>query len=130
MKCGAIEGRDSKMMRFRLGTAVLLCGLASAFAAQAAPGRAVPTVKVTSRSPFAVVGNGFAPGEQVRLIVTGISAINRSLRPGAGGSFTAQFPSIRPSRCAAISVVVKAAGVAVAHGFSKPAPECAERVDG
>jgi hypothetical protein len=108
----------------------LVCVLAGLVAAQAAFGRSASTVRITSRSPLVVVGSGFAPGTQLRLIVSGGSTASRSLRSGGRGAFTVRFESVRPSRCAALSVVVRSSGTAVARGFSKPAPECAEHVDG
>lgn len=118
------------MRQVRLGVGACACALSAVLVAQAAYGRAVPSVRVSARDPLVVVGTGFAPGKQLRLTVSGGSAASRTVRPGATGTFDARFPAIRPSRCAALSVVVRSSGTVVARGFSKPAPECAERVDG
>lgn len=118
------------MRQFRLGVGACACALSAVLVAQAAYGRAVPSVRVSARDPLVVVGAGFAPEKQLRLTVTGGSAVSRTVRSAAGGIFIAHFPTIRPSRCAALSVVVRSSGTVVARGFSKPAPECAERADG
>jgi hypothetical protein len=108
----------------------LVCGLIGLIAAQAALTRSAPNVRVASRDPLVVAGSGFASGAPVSLIVDDGSRVSRTVRPGAGGTFTVRFASIRPSRCATLSLVVRSAGTVVARGFSKPAPECMEHVDG
>ena len=126
-RCNRGEGL---VRQFRLGVGACAFALSAVLVAQAAYGRAVPSVRVSARDPLVVVGAGFAPEKQLRLTVTGGSAVSRTVRSAAGGTFIAQFPTIRPSRCAALSVVVRSSGTVVARGFSKPAPECAERADG
>ena len=108
----------------------MLCVLVGLIAAQAAFGRSAPTVGVASRDPLVVVGSGFVSRQPLRLIVNGSSTVSRSLRPGVADAFTARFPAIRPSRCAALSVVVRSTGATVARGISKPAPPTPEHVDG
>jgi hypothetical protein len=98
---------------------LLTAALVAASAAVAAPARLV----VMDRTPFAVRGMSFHPGEHVLVVLSakGGSASKR-LVAGTAGRFMARFPSMHVASCAAY--MVRATGDEGSHSVLKVTPEC------
>jgi hypothetical protein len=64
-------------------------------------------LSIADRDPLTIRGARFAPGEHVKLFVTGQGLIVRSVRAGPRGGFTTMF-RVRLGRCDA--VVIQAIG--------------------
>ena len=72
--------------------------------------RAKPQLKVLATRPLVVQGTHFRARERVRVTATTTSAVTRTVRTTAAGSFKAQFESVLVARCT--GATVKAVGVA------------------
>jgi hypothetical protein len=82
---------------------LVLAGLASA--------QTKPTLRLVRDTPLTLRGSGFRSGEIVRLTLlrAGKGRVDRSIRAGAAGTFTARFPLLvatQPCR----SLTVRAVG--------------------
>lgn len=84
---------------------VAICALLLTGSSALGAGRA--TLSITDRDPLTIRGARFAPGERVKLLVTGQSLVVRAVRAGPRGGFTTVF-RVRLGRCDA--VVVQAIG--------------------
>lgn len=98
---------------------MLTVALVAASAAFAAPAR----LAIMDRSPVAVRGSSFHPGEHVLVSFSSKGdRASKRLVAGAGGGFMARFPAMQIGTCAAY--IVRATGDQGSHSALKVTPEC------
>jgi hypothetical protein len=86
---------------------VAICALLAFSGSSALGSGRDASLAITDRDPLTIRGARFAPGERVKLFVTGQGLLVRSVRAGPRGGFTTIF-RVRLGRCDA--VVVQAIG--------------------
>ena len=94
----------------------------------AASAATAPKLSVTDRSPFTIRGTGFAPRENVRVVVSasGDTATKWAMT-GPGGGLAMQFPAVKLGHCPAY--VVRAFGAKGARATLRFMPECPQPFD-
>jgi hypothetical protein len=98
---------------------LLTIALVAASAALAAPARLV----IMDKSPVAIRGSNFHPGEHVLVSFSSKGdRASKRVRAGTGGGFMARFPAMQIASCAAY--IVRATGDEGSHSALKVTPEC------
>lgn len=86
---------------------VAICAVLLATGSTALGAERCATLAIADRDPLTIRGARFAPGEKVKLLVSGHVRLYRSLRAGPRGGFTTAF-RVSLGRCD--GVVVQAIG--------------------
>ena len=86
--------------------AVLLALLVVAVPSVAAATQAQPRLRISDRSPLVVRGSGFAPGERVRVTVSGPRRLTKTVTAVRTGAILARWalPAGDKESCAALAV--------------------------
>ena len=102
--------------------------LLAAVAFPAASAATAPKLSVTDRSPFTVRGVGFAPREQVRVVVSAAgAAATKWAMTGPGGGLVLEFPAVKVGHCPAY--IVRAFGAKGSRAMLRFMPECPQPFD-
>ena len=86
---------------------VAICAVLAVTGSSALGAGRCATLAISDRDPLTIRGSRFAPGEKVKLLVSGQVQLSRSVRAGSRGGFITAF-RVSLGRCDA--VVVQAIG--------------------
>jgi hypothetical protein len=81
-----------------------------------------PTLSLDNRAPFTVRGLGFAPHEQVKVVVSIKSTATRWTSAGPRGGFLLRFPALKLGYCQGYAI--RATGSKGSRSILKVTPEC------